>query len=366
MTRPISASIIVKGIQVKYHKLIIYYFSGTGNARNAAGWIREVAEENGMETHVVNIDKHEKINLIDFSEKCIIGICFPTHGFNLPPIVLRFIRKFPKVKNTDAFIMNTRAGMKLNKLFLPGISGSAQMLPALILRLKGFRIVGMQPLDLPSNWLLIHPGLKTKVVISIHHRCKRIVRHFSSKLFSGQPGYKALRSLPLDIALLPITISYYIFGRFFLAKTLVATDGCNNCEKCIRQCPVKAITMVNERPFWTYNCESCMRCINACPQRAIETAHAFSASLFVISSLVISPALIVLLKYVKVWPLITHSALTENIWILVYTSIFLMFVFISYRILHYLMRYKWINKIVAYTSLSKYKFWRRYKAPKNI
>ena len=275
---------MMKETRVKYAKLIIYYFSGTGNARNAAGWIREVAEESGIEAYVVNIDKLEKIDLNDFSGNCLIGICSPTHGFNLPPITLNFIRKLPRVKNVDAFILNTRAGMKLHKLFLPGISGFAQLLPALMLRLKGFRIVGMQPLDLPSNWLILHPGLKTKVVISIYHRCKRIVRHFSSKLLSGQPCYKALRSLPVDIAFLPLTFGYYIFGRFFLAKTLVATDECNNCEKCVRQCPVKAVTMVNEKPFWAYNCESCMRCINACPQRAIETAHAFSASLVVISS----------------------------------------------------------------------------------
>ena len=222
---------MMKETRVKYAKLIIYYFSGTGNARNAAGWIREVAEENGIEAYVVNIDKLEKIDLNDFSGNCLIGICSPTHGFNLPPITLNFIRKLPRVKNVDAFILNTRAGMKLHKLFLPGISGFAQLLPALMLRLKGFRIVGMQPLDLPSNWLILHPGLKTKVVISIYHRCKRIVRHFSSKLLSGQPGYKALRSLPVDIAFLPLTFGYYIFGRFFLAKTLVATDECNNCEK---------------------------------------------------------------------------------------------------------------------------------------
>ncbi len=93
--------------------------------------------------------------------KTLVGFCSPTHGFNLPPIVLTFIRNFPKVKNKDAFILNTRGGMKLYKLFLPGLSGIAQLLPALMLSLKGFRIVGMQPLDLPSNWLILHPGLVT-------------------------------------------------------------------------------------------------------------------------------------------------------------------------------------------------------------
>ena len=350
---------------MKYDRLIIYYFSGTGNAKNASTWIRKVAEEKGLEIQLINIDRFETIEHPDLIEKTLIGFCSPTHGFNLPPLVLKFIRKFPKVKNTDAFILNTRGGLKLHKLFLPGLSGLAQIFPALVLSLKGFRIVGMQPLDLPSNWLILHPGLRKKVVNSIYNRCYQIVNDFTLKMLNGKRSFKALLSLPVDIALIPITLGYYFIGRFFLAKTLIATDACNSCEKCVIQCPVKAITMVNERPFWSHKCESCMRCVNACDQRAIETMHTFSALLILISSLVISPLLIALLKYFGVWELVNRSVFTENIWSLTNAFIFLVFVFISYRILHFLMRYKLVNKIITYTSLSKYKFWRRYKAPKS-
>ena len=349
---------------MKYDQLIIYYFSGTGNARNAAMWIIKIAEKKGLKTHLVNIDRFENVDLPELSERALIGFCFPTHGFNMPPIVLKFLLKFPKVKNVDAFILNTRAGLKLNKFFIPGISGAAQLLPALILRFKGFRIVGMQPLDLPSNWIFLHPGLKGKVVKSIYERCKGIVDNFATNILNGKRKYKALLSLPIDIALLPIALAYYFIGRFFLAKTLIATDACNQCEKCVDQCPVKAIEMINDRPFWSYNCESCMRCVNACPQRAIETAHTFSSVLILISSMVISPTLIAGLKFFGVMDLVNRSVITKNIWSIIDALIFLLFVFISYRILHFLMRYKFVNKIVAYTSLSKYKFWRRYKPPK--
>ena len=98
---------------------------------------------------------------------------------------------FPKVKRTDAFILNTRGGLKLFRLYLPGLSGVAQLLPALILSLKGFRIVGMQ-------------------------------------ILNGKGKYKALLSLPFDIAIIPVAVGYYLMGRFFLAKTLVATHACNN------------------------------------------------------------------------------------------------------------------------------------------
>lgn len=355
----------MKNNAVKYNKLIIYYFSGTGNAKNASMWILKVAEENGLKTQLINIDRFESIEPPKIIDRTLIGFCSPTHGFNSPPIVLKFIRKFPFVKNADVFILNTRAGLKLHKLFVPGMSGLAQILPALILKLKGYRIIGMQPLDLPSNWISVHPGLRKKVVNSIYNRCNRIVNSFALKMISGKRSYKALISLPIDLAVIPISIGYYMIGRFFLAKTFIATDACNSCEKCVKQCPVQAIKMVNEKPFWTYKCESCMRCMNTCSQRAIETPHSYAALLLIILSLVISPLIISLLKYIGFWEIVRRSVVAENLYILFYWWVFLLFMFLTYRILHFLMRYKLINTIIAYTSLTKYKFWRRYKAPKH-
>lgn len=348
---------------MKYSQLIVYYFSGTGNAKNAASWIIAYAEKKGLETHLINIDRFESIEVPALKEKTLVVFCSPTHGFNLPPIMLKFIRKFPRLKNADAFILNTRGGLKLSKIFIPGLSGLAQVLPALILMMKGFKMVGMQPLDLPSNWLILHPGLKKKVISSIFNRCKRITENFATDLLNGKKRFKGLRSLPIDLALLPITLGYYFIGRFFFAKTLVVTNSCNNCDLCILNCPVDAIRKVDKRLFWTYRCESCMRCVNRCPNRAIETTHAFSISLIIVSSMVISPLLISGLKYLGVFDIIHQSMIAKNIWSIIDAFFFLAFVFLSYGILHFFMKFKIVNKIIAYTSLSKYKFWRRYKAP---
>ncbi|MCD4729573.1 MAG: EFR1 family ferrodoxin, partial [Bacteroidales bacterium] len=312
----------------------------------------------------INIDRFKTVDIPELYGKTLIGFCAPTHGFNMPPIVLKFLAKFPKINNVDAFILNTRAGMKLNKLYLPGLSGVAQLLPALILRLKGFRIVGMQPLDLPSNWILFHPGLKKKVVDSIYKRCRGIVNNFTTNILEGKRKYKALLSLPVDLALIPISLGYYFFGRFFFAKTLVATHACTNCDVCISKCPVEAIKKVNERLFWTHKCESCMRCVNICPQRAIETAHGFSGLIIVIVYALLIPFIVSTLKYYEILDVEKQSNLFGQFWSLIETSIFILLFFLSYRVLHFLMKYQIVNRIIAYSSLSKYKFWRRYKPPK--
>ena len=154
------------------NKLIIYYFSGTGNARQSAEWIAESMQHNNILAEIFNIAKKTEPEAISDSSGTLLGFCFPTHGFNAPPIMLRFLSQLPRTKNkTKVFLLNTRAGMKLSKLFTPGLNGLALILPAIILRLKGYRIIAYRPIDLPSNWISVHPGLKQTVINSIVGRC---------------------------------------------------------------------------------------------------------------------------------------------------------------------------------------------------
>ena len=349
-----------------YTNLVIYYFSGTGNAKSAAGWIGNVARERNINTHIINIDRYKEIRIPELREgKTLIGFCYPTHGFDPAPLMLKFIIEFPILKNCNVFLLNTRAGMKLSKLFLPGMSGLAQIIPAAILRAKGYKITGMQPMDLPSNWISLHPGLKQKVVDSIFERCKRISERFANRILSGKRVYKALLSLPIDLAVSPISVAYYFIGRYAIAKTFIATNDCTNCGKCIEQCPLNAIVLKGDKPFWTYRCESCMRCMNNCPERAIETAHAYTAIIWYLGLAVISPFILYLLGF-DFLSTDKFSTINSILYKMMEWIIFLFIVFAGYEILHKILRFNLINVIIKYTSLTKYEFWRRYKAPKQV
>ncbi|MBI9039092.1 MAG: EFR1 family ferrodoxin [Bacteroidales bacterium] len=351
----------------KYDKLIVYYFSGTGNAKNAAKWIAQFATNNGISSIVVSIDNKPLIEIQDESKKTLIGFCFPTHGFNVSPKMLKFIAGFPRKLNSDVFILNTRAGMKLSKLFIPGLSGIAQFLPALILLTKSYRIVGMQPLDLPSNWISLHPGLRPKVVKSIYERCEKITYRFAEKLLNGKHVYKAFYSLPFDILISPISVLYYFIGRFVLAKTFIANNDCTSCDLCANNCPTNSIEMYNGKPFWKFTCESCMRCMNNCPKRAIQTAHLYSFFIwYIFGGLVTGIAF----NYFFNKNFSTHFLPTGVFKILIYDIFQIISVFVgiyfAYKLLNFLLRYKIFNKFINYTSLTYYSFWRRYKPPKNF
>jgi len=333
----------------------MFYFSGTGNARNVAHWMAEAWRDRGREAAVVDIARAapEDIRVGPDDE---VGLASPTHGFNFPPITLAFLFAFPRAAGRSrAFIINTRAGVRLLGLHLPGLSGVAQLLAALVLSLKGYRVVGMRPIDLPSNWISIHPGLRPDNVRAIYRRCEAIARRSAERLLGGRRDLRALWDLPQDLLIAPIALGYYLAGRFVFAKSFIASAACDSCQACVRQCPVQAVRMVGGRPFWSYRCESCMRCMNECPRRAIQTAHGFVIGLLVL----LDVALAALLPELR-----GGSALDRLARLLLETALMVGALVVAYRLLHRGLRFRAIERLTTWTSLTRFAFWRRYHAPR--
>lgn len=342
----------------KYNKADIWYFTGTGNARFAANQIAENCNEVRIPTTVYNIAGNEP-RPPKYDRKTLLGFCFPTHGFLAPPLVLKFLFRFPKGK-ADVFLLNTRAGLKLSKLHMPGIGGLALWVPTLILWLKGYRVIGFRPLDMPSNWISLHPGVRKKVVSSVHDHCTKTLERFSARILQGKPVLNGLLWLPIDLFVAPVAFAYYFLGRFALAKTYFANYKCNNCNLCIDECPVEAVIEKDGRPYWKFTCESCMHCMNVCPHKAIDTAHAFVIPLWwlVFSFLPYG------IMRAMLWLGWLSEAFYRQYFDLIFYAILIpvsfALIFYSYSLLHRLLGTPWINKLISYTSLTHYSWWRRY------
>ena len=341
----------------KWKSLYIYFISGTGNARASSEWIADEATKRGLKTVVQKIDRLESIIMPSVNEKPLIGFAFPTHGFNAAPIMLKFIAGFPRGLSKEIFLLNTRAGMKLYKMFMPGLSGVALLLPAFMLWIKGYKCVGFRPVDLPSNWIPLHPGLKQKVIESIFIRCEKIVRNFANKILSGKKEYNGLFSIPIDVLISPVALGYYVGGRFFLSKTFISNYNCNNCGICIKECPTSSIKLVGDRPYWKLSCESCMRCLNHCPQKAIEAAHGMATAFWIIFTATNTQILVLIINSLGIQPEVWWWKLTAQI--LSIAGMVLITTFL-YRIMHYAMGIKPIKYLVRFTSLTAFPFWRRY------
>ncbi|MEN8249853.1 MAG: EFR1 family ferrodoxin [Bacteroidota bacterium] len=344
--------------EIKYQKLIVWYFSGTGNARFAAESIAGNAREKEVNSLVFNLAEHNE-KITSPGKETLLGFCFPTHGFNASPIVLKFLWNFPK-GNSDVFLLNTRAGLKLSKLHIPGIGGLALWITALILVFKGYRVIGFRPLDMPSNWISLHPGVRNKVASSIHKHCTQTLKNFTNRILQGKRVLNGFLWLPIDLLVSPISLGYYWFGRFALAKSFFASSACNNCNLCIEECPVNAILEKDGRPFWTFKCESCMHCMNVCPHRAIETAHAYLFPLWWLAFSLLPYWIMKELYRFGYIPGDFYQQYFDLIFYAIMIPVGFVLMFLGYELLHWLLGFKSINKFITYTSLTHYSWWRRY------
>lgn len=336
----------------RYSKILIFYFSGTGNSKQVAKWISEFAAASNIICKLFDISKTDISQLEPLDPDDLIIFISPVHGFNYPKITLDFITRFPKGKK-NLVLMNTRAGMKIGSFITPGLTGIAFILSSLLLIRKGYKIVGQIPFDMPSNWISIHPALNERTVKFIHQKNYYRAEKHAEKIFSGRYDFLAFRDLIQDILIAPVALAYYLIGRFALAKTFYASNKCDNCDVCIKQCPVKAIEKINNHPYWKFDCESCMKCMNSCPQRAIETAHGLFLFLYFIVSFLSSIIIIPFLSFGNLNGLIKITL--DSILLVILLSGF-------YHLQHFLLRKKFVGRLIAVTSLTYYKFWGRYKS----
>ena len=331
-----------------------FYFSGTGNAKQIAIWLSELAAEKGVDCPLFDIAKTDVRSIDYVSSEDLVIIIAPIHGFNYPKIALNFIRRFPKGKNR-VVLMCTDGGIKIGRIITPGLSGVAFMLSSAILWKKGYKIAGHICFDMPTNWISLHPAMREKSVKFVYEKIHTKVNIHFEKIYAGKNDFSALKRIVADIIVSPIAFGYLFWGRFFMSKTLYASHKCNNCNLCVKECPTKAIKIVAQRPFWTLKCESCLKCMNICPTLAIEAAHGLVALVFY-AWIAGSAILIGLL------PDLFHHWLIEFL----ICDVFLFFgsLFLLYRFQHLLLKNRIIAKIISFTSLTRYKFWGRYYCEK--
>jgi Pyruvate/2-oxoacid:ferredoxin oxidoreductase delta subunit len=343
----------------RYSSLIVYYFSGTGNARNVAAWLCEAAARKHVPGRMVNIADVDRRKIEVPDPDALLAFVSPVHGFNYPPIMVHFLYHFPKGRN-DVLLLNTRAGMKIGSVVTPGLSGATFFLASLLLKVKGYAINAWYPINLPSNWMSLHPSLNTRTVDFLYAKYRPKVEALAACVLDGGKNYKGLIEIVQDVIIAPVSLGYYLVGRFFFAKSFYASRACDDCGVCMKGCPVQAIREIDGRPFWTFSCESCMKCMSMCPKKAIETAHGFIGV-----QLVLFYAVLVGLLYTVV-PAGSGIARDTLAGFIAETLLMLGSLGILYHVLHRLLRTPAIERMIVFTSLTSYRFWGgKYRAPRS-
>jgi len=272
-----------------YDRMAVYFQSGTGNTMRAASWMAEQAEEAGVPAELTPMDAADPASDLVLGPRTLLGLAVPTHGFTAPWLTLKVACRLPRGRGTHAFCLATRGSGPVFGVICPGLAASACWVLAAILAVKGYRVRGIRGLNMPSNWIQVHPGLGTESIAAVLADSKPLARAFAARLLSGRRYwlfYGNWVDLAFGLALLPLSAVYLVYGRVGFGKVFFAGDACEGCGVCVDYCPVGGVQLRGDarpRPYWTYHCESCNRCIAYCPKEAIHVGHAWLLGLCALS-----------------------------------------------------------------------------------
>ncbi len=345
-----------------FKHLNVYYFTGTGNSGRTASWIAESAKDMDIETICKPIDSANPKDEIVKGKQTLLVLGMPTHGFSPPYSMFRFALMLPRAKGTKAAVFATRAGILIGKLHPPGLAGFSPFLISLILLLKGYHLRGIKTLNMPSNWIQVHPGYREKNARIIISKSKPYFDKFADMILSGESSFFTINNFYefiFGLFMLPISIMYFLIGRFCLAKLNFANRSCDGCGICANICPVNAIKMTGKKkriPYWTFGCEACNRCIAFCPKKAIEASH----QLLIFWILITMSYSVLQILHLSSY-FVNLGSFTVSIREFAEVIVIYPFLFITYFIFHMLMRIPILNRLFTFTTLTHY--YTRYKEP---
>lgn len=347
-------------------RAVIYVMSGTGNSHRAARWIADAAVAASVPCEIVPMDAAApERDLPDAGPpgSLLLGLAMPTHGFTAPWLAIKLAARLPRRPGAHAFVLATRASMKLGPFATPGLSGTATLLIALMLLWKGYSVRGLLSLDMPSNWLQIHPGLGPANVAFVLEKARPQAERLAHRLLEGRRSFPLLGllyDLVSGLAMLPVSVAYLLFGRLFFAKMFFASDRCDGCGVCETSCPAGGVVVRGEakpRPYWNYHCESCNRCVSYCPRKAIEVGHGWATFLTLLSLVPFVPFVVVgaprWMRWFELFGYLWGSVAVLASWYVILLGF--------YPLFYLALKIPWFNGLNTYTAVTR--LWRRHKDP---
>jgi len=334
----------------------VYCLSGTGNSLRVARRLEAEARARGIESSVIAVESAEPERELVASPRQLAALVFPTHGFTAPWRMIRFAIGLPRGNGTAAFPAATRGALKFGPVVIPGAAGTAALLIGLIMRFKGYRLLGFTGLDMPSNWMSLYSGFSRENAPRYLARWESRAGRIFGRILEGRTHWASLSNvwdvLLWGLPLVWLSALYLLIGRFYLAKLFFASNDCTGCGTCAANCPNGSVTMVGRkkpRPYWRYNCESCMRCMGYCPAKAVEAGQSWLVLLWFITTIPAGAWFFSWLVARYPGTAALEGWVTINLLNLLYLYPSL---FLSYAVFHWLLRIRQVNALFTYTTFT--------------
>ena len=236
-------------------KILICYFSGTGNTKKVVNKFTESLIDEGSSVTLYKIENNDFD--YDVSDYDILGIAYPVHAFNAPSIILDFAKKLPKSRGQRVFILNTSGEpIKLNNI------SSIKLIK--ILTKSGYNVTNEYHYCMPYNIIFRHSD---NMAYKMWQTAQAVIPYDAKELLSGK--YSLLDKVFMGSFMAWLFRIEHWGGRINGKRYKVNKD-CIHCGKCVNICPTKNITIKDGKFYFGKKCLMCMRCSFLCPKNAIK------------------------------------------------------------------------------------------------
>ncbi len=231
------------------------YFSGTGGTQAVADCFEKQLTEQKLQVNKINIgvDNGYAATAAD-----LLMILSPVYAFRLASIMENWAKNLPDAKGTYAAIISVSGGGEISP------NTACRMSCKRSLKRHGYDLIYEKMIMMPSNFTI---QAEQRLNFDLLHVLPQKVGAIITDIMAGN---RLILEPQFQDRLLSVLGKAEHFGARFYGWFIHASKSCNQCGKCVRNCPKKNIKMKNGKPKFGFRCIWCMKCIYSCPCKALS------------------------------------------------------------------------------------------------
>ena len=236
-------------------KILVLYFSGTGNTHFIAKKIKESLQEEDTECSAVEIFPLSTVKDYD-----ILIFGFPVYGCKMPDFLKQFTDKFTLTKTKRIILFSTFAYTPCNAM-----KGAANYFER-----AGFRVAFARGIKMPGSDGLLFVKKNSRIAEKMSQINPKGIKQFidsvKNAVYSDNPDIQG------NVFFAPAEIIMKLFVPIEnkLKAAMFADESCIHCGICEKVCPVNNIKVTKDKVLFGKECVLCLRCVSQCPTEAIQ------------------------------------------------------------------------------------------------
>lgn len=239
-------------------KAIIYLFSATGNTALVANLYKKYLTSYDTQIHKIKMENGEFLPSPNPNDFDLIGFAYPIHAFNAPEVFFKFCKKLPPVDNKTSFIAKSSGeGLSLNNY-------SSQKFIRLLEK-RGYNFISERHYVMPHNIIFRHNPRMVKIE---YNYAKSYAKLSCQQIQAGQ--IENVHQPRIKAWFLPLLRIEWWYAKVQGPLMKVDKKKCINCNRCVNNCPLGNIKVINGRYRFGRNCALCSACFFSCPKNAIK------------------------------------------------------------------------------------------------